>query len=110
MAEGSDWVRWGTHALAVISGIAALVCAVLLWMVRNIPTPGDISAALVAHPTSKLSLGHIDDLTITSFAYLRWPLVVAAIAFLIGGLGNWRATGHRRADCGFYRRAGRFAG
>jgi 4-amino-4-deoxy-L-arabinose transferase-like glycosyltransferase len=95
MAEGGDWVRWGTRALAVISGIAALACAVLLWMVRNVPTPGDISAALVAHPTSKLSMGHIDDLTITSFAYLRWPLVVAAIAFLIGGLGNWRATGHR---------------
>jgi len=95
MAEGGDWIRWGTRALAVISGTAALACAVLLWMVRNVPTPGDISTALVAHPNSKLSMGHFDDLTITSFAYLRWPLALAAIAFLIGGLGNWRAAGQR---------------
>jgi 4-amino-4-deoxy-L-arabinose transferase-like glycosyltransferase len=95
MAEGGDWIRWGTRALAVISGIAALACAALLWMVRNVLTPGDISTALVAHPTSKLSMGAMGDLTIASFAYLRWPLALAAIAFLIGALGNWRATGQR---------------
>jgi hypothetical protein len=96
MAEGGDWVRWGTRALAAIAGMAALACGALLVMVRNVPTPGDISAALVTHPTSyKLSMGHIGDLTITSFAYLRLPLAVAAIAFLIGALGNLRATGQR---------------
>jgi hypothetical protein len=64
--------------------------------VRNLPTPGDISAALVTHPTAyKLSMGHIGDLTITSFAYLRLPLAVAAVAFLIGALGNVRARGQR---------------
>jgi hypothetical protein len=67
----------------------------LLWMVRNVPTPGDISTALVANPNSKLSMGHIGELTITSFAYLGWPLALAAMAFLIGLLGNWRATGQR---------------
>jgi 4-amino-4-deoxy-L-arabinose transferase-like glycosyltransferase len=95
MAEGGDWVRWGTRALAVISGVAALACVVLLWMVRHVPTPGDISTALAVHATSKLSMGHIADLTIPSFAYLRWPLALAAIAFLIGALGNWRVSGQR---------------
>jgi Dolichyl-phosphate-mannose-protein mannosyltransferase len=95
MAEGGGWIRWGTRALAAISGVAALACVALLWMVRNVPTPGDISTALAVHATSKLSMGHIGDLTIASFAYLRWPLALAAIAFLIGALGNWRLTGQR---------------
>ena len=35
------------------------------------------------------------DLTIPSFAYLRLPLFVAAIAFLAGALGTLRAAGQR---------------
>jgi hypothetical protein len=35
------------------------------------------------------------DLTLPSFAYLRIPLLVAAIAFLVGALGNIRSTGLR---------------
>jgi 4-amino-4-deoxy-L-arabinose transferase-like glycosyltransferase len=96
MAAGGDWIRWGTRALALVAGLAAAACVTLLVMVRNVATPGDISAALATHPTAyKLSMGHIGDLTITSFAYLRLPLVVAAVAFLIGALGNVRATGQR---------------
>jgi 4-amino-4-deoxy-L-arabinose transferase-like glycosyltransferase len=96
MAEGGDWIRWGTRALAVASGFAALACAALLVMVRTVPTPGDISTALVTHPKAySLSMGHIGDLTIASFAYLRFPLRLAMLAFLIGALGNWRATEQR---------------
>ena len=96
MAAGGDWVRWGTRALAGLAGVAALACIALLVKVWNVPTPGDISVALVAHPKAyKLSMGHIGDLTITSFAYLRLPLAVAAVGFLVGMLGNMRATGRR---------------
>jgi 4-amino-4-deoxy-L-arabinose transferase-like glycosyltransferase len=96
MAAGGDWIRWGTRVLAAISVCAALACGALLVLVRNVATPGDISAALVLHPKAySLSMGHLGDLTITSFAYLRLPLVVAAIAFLIGALGSLRATGQR---------------
>jgi hypothetical protein len=35
------------------------------------------------------------DLTLPSFAYLRIPLLLASIAFLVGALGNLRATGQR---------------
>ena len=96
MAAEGDWIRWGTRLLAAVSGCAALACAVLLLMVRNVPTPGDISTALVTHPKAySLSMGHIGDLTIASFAYLQLPLTVAMVAFLIGTLGNLRAVGQR---------------
>jgi hypothetical protein len=96
MAAGGDWIRWGTRALAVISAVAGLACGALLVLVRKVPTPGDISAALATHPKAyTLSMGHIGDLTIASFAYLRLPLAVAGIAFLIGAFGNAWATGRR---------------
>ena len=34
--------------------------------------------------TYTLSLGHMEDLTLASFAYLRVPLALAAVAFLVG--------------------------
>jgi 4-amino-4-deoxy-L-arabinose transferase-like glycosyltransferase len=96
MAEGGDWVRRGTRVLAVIAGSAALAALLILAAVRNVPTPGDISAALSHHPGAyTLSLGHMEDLTLASFAYLRLPLALAAVAFLIGAAGNMRAVGQR---------------
>ena len=59
-----------------------------------VPAPGDISSRVIAHPEAyTLSLGHMEDLTLQSFAYLRVPLLLAALAFLIGALGNLRAHG-----------------
>jgi hypothetical protein len=37
-----------------------------------------------------LSLGHMKDLTVDSFAYLRVPLIMAGVAFLLGALGAIR--------------------
>jgi hypothetical protein len=37
----------------------------------------------------------MEDLTIESFAYLRLPLALAALAFAIGSIGNLRAVGQR---------------
>jgi 4-amino-4-deoxy-L-arabinose transferase-like glycosyltransferase len=96
MATGSDWVRRGTQALSVIAGCAAVAALAILFLVRGVPTPGDISTALTSHPSAyTLSLGHMEDLTLASFAYLRLPLVVAALAFLIGALGTLRANAQR---------------
>ena len=68
----------------------------LYFLAWNLPTPGDISAALSSNPGAyKLSLGHMEDLTIASFAYLRLPLLLAAVAFLVGAAGTFRATGQR---------------
>jgi len=95
MDAGGDWIRRGTRVLAVILACATLVCFGLWFAVRNLPAPGDISLALTQHPGAyTLSLGHMGDLTIPAFAYLRAPLLLAAIALLIGALGTLRATGN----------------
>jgi 4-amino-4-deoxy-L-arabinose transferase-like glycosyltransferase len=84
-------VRAGTRVLTVICAIAAIAAIGILIAVRHVPTPGDISQALTSNPAAyKLSLGHMEDLTLKSFAYLRLPLVVAAVAFLIGAIGTLR--------------------
>ena len=86
------WVRRGTHVLSGVAGLAAVVVITILVFVRNLPTPGDIAGALTEHPAAyRLSLGHMEDLTMASFAYLRLPLAVAAVAFLVGCLGTARA-------------------
>jgi 4-amino-4-deoxy-L-arabinose transferase-like glycosyltransferase len=101
MAGESKRLRIGTRALGVVSGLAFLAIAVILYAVRGVATPDDISHALQQHPEAyTLSLGHLGDLTISSFAYLRLPLVVAAVAFLAGALSAWLLQG-RRAFLGF---------
>jgi 4-amino-4-deoxy-L-arabinose transferase-like glycosyltransferase len=96
MAMGGDWIRRGTRFLCVVAGLAAVACFAIFIAVRNLPTPGDISGALSQHPSAyTLSLGHMLDLTFDSFAYLRLPLLVAAVAFLAGVIGTARWLGHR---------------
>jgi hypothetical protein len=82
--------------LGVISGLALLAIAAILYAVHGVATPGDISQALQQHPEAyTLSLGHVGDLTISSFAYLRVPLVIAGLAFFVGVLGAWLLPGRR---------------
>jgi 4-amino-4-deoxy-L-arabinose transferase-like glycosyltransferase len=96
MAAGGNWIRYGTRVLCGIFIAAAVAVLTLYFLAWNFPTPGDISAALSSNPGAyKLSLGHMEDLTIASFAYLRLPLIVAAIAFLVGAAGTFRAKGQR---------------
>jgi 4-amino-4-deoxy-L-arabinose transferase-like glycosyltransferase len=96
MAEGGDWIRRGTRVLSVITACAGLACITIFFLVRNVPTPDDISSALGHHPSVyTLSLGHMMDLTFDSFAYLRLPLLVAAIALFGGALATVRWTGLR---------------
>ena len=100
MAAGGSRIRWGTRALTIITALAAMAAIAILIAVRHVPTPGDITAALSKHPTAyKLSLGHMEDLTLNSFAYLRFPLALAAVAFLIGAVGTLRARQPTRLSC-----------
>jgi hypothetical protein len=83
--------------IAAISGAAFVAICFILSRVWNLPTPGDISNALVtqSYEAYTLSLGHMGDLTLASFAYLRTPLVLAGIALLTGIVGAYRFRGQR---------------
>jgi hypothetical protein len=97
IASGSPALRWGTRAIAVVAALAAVAIAAILWMVRGMAAPGDISVALNSNPDLyTLSLGHMADLTLKAFAYLGLPLAVAGVAFAIGATGSfvrWRWKG-----------------
>ena len=96
MDAGGKWVRRGTWVLCVTSLCAAIAAFAILAHVHGVATPGDISGALSQHPKAySLSLGHMQDLTVDSMAYLRWPLALAGIAFLMGALGTFRPRGQR---------------
>ncbi len=90
LAAGGRAVRWGSRAISVVAAAAFLVVAGLLAAVWSTAAPGDISAALTDNPEAyTLSLGHMQDLTLDAFAYLRPQLALAAAAFLIGAVGAW---------------------
>lgn len=96
MESGGVWVRRGTRVLCALAASAAAAILVILFVVRNIPTPGDISAVLTQRLSSyTLALSHVEDLNLQSFAYLRVPLVLAALSFLIAVLGTFRASAQR---------------
>lgn len=91
MASGHGWLRYGTKAIAAVATLATLAIAAILWMVRGFAAPNDIASALNSNPdVYTLSLGHMFDLTLASFAYLRLPLVVAGAAFAVGAIAAWR--------------------
>jgi asparagine synthase (glutamine-hydrolysing) len=96
VARGGAWVRGGFRAVSAVALAAAAITGSLWFLVRNHPAPGDISSALTQNPdVYTLSLGHMFDLTLSSFAYLRLPLLVATAAFLVGAAGAWRTSGLR---------------
>lgn len=97
MDTESKWLKYGTKFLMLLTGLMAVAGVAIYILVRKLPAPGDISYALTQHPSAyTLSLGHLQDLTFHAFAYLRTPLILAAIAFLVGAIGAWR-LGTRRA-------------
>ena len=96
MATRDKWIRVGSRVLGVLVTCCAVAGIGILYAVRYVPTPADISVALSYNPEAyTLSLGHMEDLTLPSFAYLRFPLALAVAAFLIGVVGNLKWKGQR---------------
>jgi 4-amino-4-deoxy-L-arabinose transferase-like glycosyltransferase len=95
MAMGGPWIDRATKILATICGVCFAASVGILIAVRNTPAIGDISQAVTKQANYRLSLGHMQDLTLPSFAYLRMPLAMAAVAFLIGAIGMFRWNGRR---------------
>ena len=94
MAKEDRWITAGSKVASLIAAVAALAIAAILAHVWNLPAPGDISQALTQNPEAyTLSLGHLGDLTLDSFAYLKLPLAFAGLAFVVGALGTFRFRG-----------------
>ena len=64
-------VRAGTWILQGISSVLCFALAFVLLMVWRLPGDGDIAQALTQHPRDTLSMGHMGDLTLAAFAYLK---------------------------------------
>lgn len=85
LAVSSKWLKFASLAFVVLAA-AVIFILVKVW---SLPAPGDIYQALAQHPDLyTLSLGHMADLTLPAFAYLKVPLAVAGAAFLLGGLAT----------------------
>lgn len=96
VSADSPWTRAGRRIAAGIAALATVAIGLILVRVWSLPAPGDISNALTQHPENyTLSLGHLGDLTLSSFAYLRSPLMLAGLAFLTGAIGVWMLRGQR---------------
>jgi 4-amino-4-deoxy-L-arabinose transferase-like glycosyltransferase len=93
LASGATRLRAGRWMLQTVSILIFTALSFALLMVWRLPAQGDISQALTQHPELyTLSMGHMGDLTLSSFAYLKLPLALAAVAFagIALGLFLWR--------------------
>lgn len=95
LARADRWHRAGSLVIAVVGAFAAAAVIFIYSQIWNVPTPGDISNALRTQDFEAytLSLGHMGDLTLKSFAYLRTPLLMAAVSFLGLAISGIRLRG-----------------
>jgi 4-amino-4-deoxy-L-arabinose transferase-like glycosyltransferase len=94
------WILAGHWFLAVTGIVASLALAYGLWASRGLPYVRDVGT-LLAHRgvgNYSLSMSHFFDLTGPSFASLRLPAALAALALFAGPL---LALGLRRRGHGF---------
>ena len=102
-SKRSGWLIGATALVAVAAIISGCLLAAGLWSSRHLPFVPDIGTVLAKHDLSNdtLSMSHMLDLSGESFAALRLPAVLAAIAFLLGPITslvlrwkrrNWAAT------------------
>lgn len=97
MAENGRWVTWTTRTTAAFFLLLFGVLSALLLRVWNLPTKGEMWTSLTQNPALyTLSLGHIADLTLKTFAYFKLPLGLAALAFGLGACGLWLARRNTR--------------
>src|ERR1051325_3081044 len=99
----SIWLIGGTALVAIAAVISGCLLVAGLWSSRHLPFVPDIGTVLAKHDLANdtLSMSHMLDLSDESFAALRLPATLAAIAFLLGPLTslvlrwkrrNWAAT------------------
>ena len=82
------WLRISAGVLAVIGLAAGVTLLALLWQSRHLPFEPDIGNVLAKHNMDEdtLSTSHMMDLSYASFAALRLPAALAALALLTAPL------------------------
>ncbi len=91
-SAGGRRVQAATHVLLAATTLLCAALTLLLVLVWRLPAPGNISRALTQHPELyTLSMGHMRDLTLNAFAYLKLPLALAALAFGAMSIGIVRS-------------------
>jgi 4-amino-4-deoxy-L-arabinose transferase-like glycosyltransferase len=82
------WLRVSATILTLVGVAAGITLLTLLWQSRNLPFEPDIGNVLAKHDmsTDTLSTSHMLDLSYASFAALRLPAALAAIALLLAPL------------------------
>ena len=92
-SSGSPERRTGLRAstaLLVIGVLGFVAAMTMLAVTHPFPPGSDIGTVLVSHPGEyKLSLGHMQDLTIQSFGLFRTPLLLIGLGLLFGTATNW---------------------
>jgi hypothetical protein len=99
-AEGKrgGWLRASAGVLAVIGVAASVTLFIGLWRSRNLAFEPDIGMVLATHNIAEdtLSTSHMLDLSYASFAALRLPAALAAVALLVAPLVSFVLRLRRR--------------
>ena len=84
----NGWLKISAGVIAVVGVTAGIVLLTMLWQSRKLPFEPDIGNVLAKHnmDTDTLSTSHMLDLSYASFAALRLPAALAAIALLTAPL------------------------
>jgi len=92
------WLRLSAGLLALVGLAASVTLLTLLWQSRHLPFEPDIGNVLATHnmDTDTLSTSHMLDLSYASFAALRLPAALAAVALLVAPLLSFLLRIRRR--------------
>ena len=92
------WVTAAHGTLTAVGMVVAIALASGLWQSRRLPFVADIGDVLAHRGVGDytLSMSHFFDLTASSFAALRLPAVLAALAFATGPAMAWLLRQQRR--------------
>jgi 4-amino-4-deoxy-L-arabinose transferase-like glycosyltransferase len=92
------WLRASAGVVAIIGVAASAVLFAVLWQSRHLPFEPDIGTVLAKHNIAEdtLSTSHMLDLSYASFAALRLPAVLAAIALALAPLASFLLRLRRR--------------
>jgi hypothetical protein len=85
------WLRTSAGVVAIVGIAASAVLFAVLWQSRHLPFEPDIGTVLAKHNIAEdtLSTSHMLDLSYASFAALRLPAALAALALALAPLASF---------------------